>query len=451
MTRAPRHDAPPPLAPACTAAAPARRARGVAAALAALVLALLAAACGDPLAPGLDRARVTPGDTLWAAVAVGNEHTCALTAAGRAFCWGSDADGQLGTSAALGDCPMPTSPSSTPWSVRCATTPVAVDGGFRFAQLVATWAGTCGRSPSGAVACWGGGALAGPRQVRGAPPLRTIARGQNENVCGLDADGRAWCWSLAKATGGGGIADTARTAEARPVPGDLRFTALGAECGTTADGALYCWNSVVDTTRFDRGRVVLDTCRWTVGREGRVETAPCSPYPVRLRTTVAMRAPAPEERDCALSAAGVPYCWGWVADLYAVEGGDPRAVPAPAPLVDLTGPMLLCGRTAAGAAYCRGRGDGGLFGNGAVNGGGGLDRWTRVADGWAFAALASSGAHACGVTAGGALVCWGSDVAGQLGSGKQPPAEPCWNPDAYTPPPAACVVRPRPVASIAGR
>lgn len=419
----------------------------LATALASAVVLAFAAACGDPTSPRLDRARATPGDTLWASVAVGAEHACGLTAAGRAFCWGSNAAGQLGTSARLATCAMPVIPATSPWSVPCAPTPRPVDGGYRFTELALTHSGTCGRSPSGAVACWGGGSTAPPRQVPGAPALRAIAAGQVDNVCGLDGGGRAWCWSLPKATGGTAYGDTARTGTARAIPGDVRFVTLGNECGVTADGALYCWNSTVDTARFDPGRVVLDTCRWTVGREGRVVTAPCSPAPVRLRTTVPMRQPAPLDRNCALARSGVPYCWSWAADSYGGTGTDPRALPAPEPLVELTG--RLCGRAAGGAAYCRGYGPGGTFGNGSVATEGGNDRWTRVAQGWTFAALSVYGSP-CGRTAGGTVACWGSDVTGQLGSNRQPPAEACWNPLGYDPPPIFCVARPRPVASIAG-
>jgi uncharacterized protein YjdB/alpha-tubulin suppressor-like RCC1 family protein len=65
--------------------------------------------------------------------------TCGVTAAGAAFCWGSNLEGQLGTGA--------TGSSSVP---------VAVTGGITFVGLNTSGSHTCGVATDGTVYCWGG-------------------------------------------------------------------------------------------------------------------------------------------------------------------------------------------------------------------------------------------------------------------------------------------------------
>jgi hypothetical protein len=424
-------------------------------AAASLLVAVIAlAACGaggDPVepAPKLDTiGAADPSDTLFASVAVGREHSCALTRGGRAFCWGWGGQGQLGTHAPPPDC-----------AGSCALTPVPVFGGLRFTQLAARDEVTCGLSSSGAVACWGrpvgSPVLSMPAALRGAPALRTIALTAGQDVCGLDAAGRPWCTAGWWGGNGSAGADTLRA-----VPGGVRFSTLGDECGTTAGGALYCWNGFVDTTVFDPGAVVLDRCN--VGYRYTPEGVPCSPAAVRLRASVAMGQPARQSRDCALDAAGAAYCWsGARADLARMglmradtgaAGWLPERLPFPVPLValfgDAGGPGAggICGSDASGAVYCRGSGAYGLFGNGPGPAPAGPP--VPAAGGMRFVSAAGSLTHMCGVTAAGVVHCWGAGRSGQLGVGGTG-LEACDG--LYYVGTQPCLTRPRRIASIAGR
>ena len=69
----------------------------------------------------------------------GGEHTCGLTAAGAAYCWGSNSNGQLGNGT-IGGTFVPAGP---------------VSGGLTFVVLSAGGSHTCGVTPNGSIYCWG--------------------------------------------------------------------------------------------------------------------------------------------------------------------------------------------------------------------------------------------------------------------------------------------------------
>ena len=72
-------------------------------------------------------------------VTAGLYHSCGESTLNRAYCWGGNTSGQLG--------------DGTTTTLRL--TPVAVAGGHTFAQLSAGYQHTCGRTPDGAAYCWG--------------------------------------------------------------------------------------------------------------------------------------------------------------------------------------------------------------------------------------------------------------------------------------------------------
>ena len=112
---------------------------------------------------------VTPEDSTPVTVAApplvslvaGTAHTCGLDAEGKAYCWGSNEDGQLGTTEPIEACPLP-----------CATTPKLVAGNLRFQVLASGTEHTCGLTMDGSAYFWG---LNDIGQLGWAPPLRTRA------------------------------------------------------------------------------------------------------------------------------------------------------------------------------------------------------------------------------------------------------------------------------------
>ncbi|HEX6373992.1 MAG TPA: Ig-like domain-containing protein [Longimicrobium sp.] len=200
--------------------------------------------------------RPVAGGRTFASLSAGFGSTCALTAAGEAFCWGANYQGELGRDTLTDTCGA----SSVP---RCSSVPLAVSGGLRFTRIsVGENNHVCAVTAAGEAWCWGQNAFSqlgtsvapdtcvfelpcvrSPARVETATAFTTIAAGWNY-TCALDAAGQAWCWG--------------RGFGARPaaIPGGLTFTEIDAGaramCGRTAAGAVYCWGSALGTTPLPR-------------------------------------------------------------------------------------------------------------------------------------------------------------------------------------------------------
>ncbi|NIQ52402.1 MAG: RCC1 repeat-containing protein, partial [Gammaproteobacteria bacterium] len=133
--------------------------------------------------------RVASGATTFTQVSAGSFHTCALDAAGAAYCWGYNIVGQLGTGVAGAGTE--------------ADAPVAVSGGETFSSVQAGSGHTCAISSAiPAVYCWGDnafGQLGDGTNIQRLAPWPALAEATVLSVseghsCSVDPYGDAYCW-----------------------------------------------------------------------------------------------------------------------------------------------------------------------------------------------------------------------------------------------------------------
>jgi alpha-tubulin suppressor-like RCC1 family protein len=248
--------------------------------------------------------RAVAGGLAFRRIATGVQHTCALTPAGAAYCWGRN-DGALGDSA-----------------VTAAATPQAVHGGLTFTVVAAGYGRTCAVTTGHEAACWGRDSLGympnstTPLLVGGGLLFDSLAMGQS-HACGLTAGGGAYCWG-ANAVGqlGSGASGAPSTVPVA-VSGGLTFTSLAAgafhTCGRTAAGAAYCWG---------------------LGTSGQLGagTAVSSASPIAVAGGLTFtKLVAGTQHTCGAATTGGVYCWGSrgggrLGDGYADYAPEPQAV-----------------------------------------------------------------------------------------------------------------------------
>lgn len=116
-------------------------------------------------------------------------HTCAVTTANRAYCWGFNSRGQVGDGTAGGN----------------SGTPAAVLGGLQFQQVRPGRTQTCGVTTNNRAFCWGLGGTLGdgtsnnhstPVAVVGGLQFRQVSAGGNTagHACGVTLGNVAYCW-----------------------------------------------------------------------------------------------------------------------------------------------------------------------------------------------------------------------------------------------------------------
>ena len=369
-------------------------------------------AAGDAQAP----------EPRFVAVSAGATSTCALTDRGRAYCWGSDSAGQLGTGA--------TGPSSS--------TPVAVRGSA-FTAITVGQDHACGLSGDGVAYCWGSneqGALGtGQRALVNPTPTPIAGRARFQSIdagttrtCAVTLQGAVYCWGRFSVPS----ADPAGRSASVPTPvaSSIRFrtvsVGLAHACGRGADSGVYCWG----LNHFgELGR----------GPPGASHSNQSPGSPTLTATVVSVGVSA--TGSCAVTADGVAYCWG--RNMFGELGNGTSteqytANPVPSRVVGSqrwrqvsTGGGYTCGLTVEGEVKCWGLNAPNVFLLGSDStpdmcvGPPPRPCTTKpipVAGGLRFSNVSAGGTHTCGVTSDGQIFCWGTNDYGELGTGSTEPA-----------------------------
>jgi alpha-tubulin suppressor-like RCC1 family protein len=295
-------------------------------------------------------------------VAVGAEHSCAVTVGGAVKCWGRNQNGQLGDG-----------------TTTYQTAPIQVISSGAD-QVVAGQSHTCARMTNGNVKCWG------------------------NNFNGQVGDG----------TSGAGTNRTSPTL-VKDTTNTTALTGIAAissgqnhTCARSSSGALYCWGSnstsqLGDTSNFDRSFPVAVT-----GLSSGVE-----------------QVAAGGSHSCALLSNGTMKCWGYNSYGQLGDNNAPNSSSSPVLIsgslsFDTTSPNSIsaglnhtCARLNNGQVKCWGQNVYGQLGtNTTSNSLVPLDisnMGSGISSTW-------SGANGtCAITTIGALKCWGNNDYSQLG------------------------------------
>ncbi len=342
-----------------------------------------------------------------AAITTAGDHTCALTTTGGAKCWGNNREGQLGDG------------TST-----MRLTPVDVVGlGSGVAAIDAGGSHTCALTTIGGVKCWGGNYSGGigdgttadrltPVDVIGmGNGILVIAAGLSGHTCAVAPAGGLKCWGSNEygQLGDGTLPRRLTPVDVVGLTGGMAVIAAGDRhgCARTNVGAVRCWGANGSGQLGDGTRTTRPAPVSVVGLSGGVAAI----------TTGG-------NHTCALTVAGGVKCWG---DNGYGQLGDGTTVDRLTP-VDVAGlgsgvaaihagDNHTCAVTIAGGAKCWGYNYWGQLGDDT-----GMDRLTPVdvaGLGSGVAVIALGGSHTCAVTTAGGAKCWGQNYYGQLGDGTQ--------------------------------
>jgi alpha-tubulin suppressor-like RCC1 family protein len=352
------------------------------------------------------------------AIATSHHHSCGLQPDGKAWCWGSNEHGQLGSSAPMQRCAGGNFP--------CSGTPMAVDGDHRFLRIAASIRHTCALDLNGQAWCWGfglGGQLGDGRRENGALPV-AVAGGLHFSAiagsvsgfvtCALTMAGEALCWGPDT---DGVLGNGTRNGSDVPVPvltSDSYISiSVGQQhaCGVTNAGRAYCWG----VNWFGALGV------GSAGGDGGLGRSTV-PLPV-IGVLKFSRIAAGGEHTCALDENGKAYCWG-LGHLTGTVGAasyvsSPVAVTGGRSYVDISaGFAHTCAVAAGGEIYCWGEGFDGKLGNGLS-----ADSETpvRVDSAETFVDVAAGGTQTCAVSGARVAWCWGGNPWGAVG---RPPNDP---------------------------
>jgi alpha-tubulin suppressor-like RCC1 family protein len=331
------------------------------------------------LGDGTTTQRLTPVEVIGLtskaiAISAGGYHTCALTSDGRVKCWGDNHFGELGD-------------GTTDQKLK----PVDVIGLTIAIKSIAAGIGhTCAVTSEGGVKCWGdnqsgalgdgtykyGGQLT-PVDVIGLTNGVTAIAAADGRTCALLASGRAKCWGsgffglLGNGTNNWSLTpvDVSELTQVIAIAGGDYHT-----CALTSNGGVKCWGSnifgAVGNGDVSPAQSSLLDFGWL--------TEGIYPIPIDVSgLTSGVNAIATGGRHtCALTSNGGVKCWGCneVGQL-----GDGTTI-AMSSFANST-PVDVIGLTSG------------------------------------VSAITAGSNHTCALTLNGAIKCWGSNYAGQLGNG----------------------------------
>jgi alpha-tubulin suppressor-like RCC1 family protein len=362
-------------------------------------------------------------------IATGSQHTCGISGTRRLYCWGSDIDGNLGVGTSSSDCTAQIGGrcSLFPIPVTGAERFVSVTAGeFHTCALTSAGAAYCwggnyyGQVGNGAV----GGKVTVPTPVTGAHTFSSITAARM-HTCGIDTAGDTWCWGWDSwGQLGAGVTGADRcsffssnepcSGTPLKVVGNVHFVEVmgwqETSCGRDVSGAVYCWGGFAGGT---------DGTDCQAGQR-----TDCTRIPLlQVGGTTFKKLGMGGVYRCGQKVDDVIWCWGY--DYNGTFGNGIAYTASPDTLIRAAGGksysqvtfgyVHICGLN-SGSVECWGSNHDGQAG-GPI----GTDRYTPgpVSGGITFASVTSAAPAStnCGISTAGRAYCWGFGQLGNLGNG----------------------------------
>lgn len=259
----------------------------------------------------VDTSGVLAGKTL-RQLTVGRDHTCVIASDNRAYCWGYNSYGQLGSEG--GTCSG---------NIGCSLVPVAVDtsgvlAGLTIQSVAPGRDHTCAIASNGRAYCWGynlHGELGNNSYVNSRAPVAVDTTGAlagktvqqiavgSSHSCAIASDNRAYCWGDNPYDE---LGNNSRSRSPTPVAVDTSGALAGKAvqqlaaglshtCAVASDGLEYCWGD---------------------NYYGQVGSGPSGSHPVAvdmsgvLAGKIIRQTTAGNANTCAIASDDQIYCWG---------------------------------------------------------------------------------------------------------------------------------------------
>ena len=357
-------------------------------------------------APILPPAPVVPAvsfPVVLRTVSAGLAHSCALGVDGRAACWGSNNNGQLGDG-----------------TFESRLAPDLVAGDITFTQITSGLTHSCGLTNGNEVFCWGSNsqgqlgdatttARNAPVHINSAASFRQISAGR-DHTCGISNSRSVLCWG---SNTDGQLGDGSRQRRSSPVlvdiAGQVAALAVGwtHSCALTADGAAWCWG------KNDSGQL----------GDGTTGTRPIPQRVPFAGQFVSIAAGA--AHTCAVAVGGEAWCWGrnnfgQLGSGSTANSSTPHVVSGSNQFSSVVaGGFFTCARGRDDVVWCWGQNQDGQLGDGSTTNRSLPVRTTGLTR---VVSLSAGGGHACASTNIGETYCWGRNVEGQISRGNRDPA-----------------------------
>src|ERR1044071_645670 len=360
----------------------------------------------------------------------GDRHSCAIRGH-QAYCWGDDTFGELGD-------------NSTTATRQAMPVPVYTGGalsGVTLTQIAAGTNFTCALSSAGAVYCWGQNNVSqlgnSNSPTNSSVPVAVTASGAlsgktisqitagYQHACALDTAGKAYCWGN---NTNGELGDATTSPRTAPVAVSVSGVLSGKTltqisvgqihtCALDTAGLAYCWG---DNTNGELGNNSI--------------TASSSPVAVTssgvLSGKTLVQITGGANFTCALSSAGLAYCWGSNTTYGELGNGnttDQHVAVAVVTSGALSGKTLneisasafgVCALGSTGVTYCWGNNGDGEFGNGNTTSSSVPVATTTsgVLSGKTLTQVTNGYYQTCALDSAGTAYCWGQNSSGQVGN-----------------------------------